>query len=484
MKAQILCMNNGHFYFCNVRMRRMAIEESDREFLSALEGVYEAVTSAPLKASPKRVRKICSSRIQQAFALTDVQIKGSEHLPYEKNTIFIYNHLRNHPYYTEDEGFQITLDSHFISSLILDRYYQDPGVRVARHSLSDETNHQAYYDRLDYIRVYAQKFVPDGLDKKEIKRINKGFYTKAIAHLEKGFPLVFSPEGNSYTSQDSPGIFRYGIFKLALKMDPQPLIVPLVMANFDQLASQVVYRCEIKPPFRMSDLGITNHKDPNFPKAVEHLNDQYKFWVKQLRSSDDDFESEITALEAQIQNHKNTDDLVVFYGSSTLRLWKELDRDFPSVNTLNLGFGGAFIDDLSKNFERLFTFKAPKAIVLYLGGNDLSLDWSAQKIVSKIKALILQIHQRFPGTTLYNLSIKPSPERIKLLDTINQINRMMMEEAKINPLLAQIHYVDEIIGTGGVNQEFFLQDGLHFNEKGYELLKNYLKAHFFPHSLG
>ncbi|MDA0201469.1 MAG: hypothetical protein O2806_06690, partial [Bacteroidetes bacterium] len=117
-------------------MHRRDIEERDREFLSALEGVYEAVTSAPPKASPKRVRKICSARIQQAFALTDIQIKGSELLPYEKNTIFIYNHLRNHPYYTEDEGFQITLDSHFISSLILDRYYQDPGVRVARHSLA------------------------------------------------------------------------------------------------------------------------------------------------------------------------------------------------------------------------------------------------------------------------------------------------------------------------------------------------------------
>ena len=460
-------------------MHRRDIEERDREFLSALEGVYEAVTSAPPKASPKRVRKICSARIQQAFALTDIQIKGSELLPYEKNTIFIYNHLRNHPYYTEDEGFQITLDSHFISSLILDRYYQDPGVRVARHSLANEINHRAYYDRLDYIRVYAQKFVPDGMDKKEIKRSNKGFYTKAIAHLEKGFPLVFSPEGNSYTSQDSPGIFRYGIFKLACKMDPQPLIVPLVMANFDQLASKAVYRCEIKPPFKMSDLGITNHQDPNFPKAVEHLNEQYKLWVKELRSSEDDFESEITALEARIQNHKNKDDLVVFYGSSTLRLWKELKQDFPSMNTLNLGFGGAFIDDLSKNFDRLFTFKAPKAIVLYLGGNDLSLGWTAEKIVQQINQLIEKIHHKYPGTAIVNLSIKPSMERFEQLDTLFQINRMMAEQAKRDPLLVQIDYVEAIFQKGGVKQEFFLQDGLHFNTKGYQLLKKHLDQHFF-----
>ena len=75
---------------------------------------------------------------------------------------------------------------------------------------------------------------------------------------------------------------------------------------------------------------------------------------------------------------------MVFYGSSTIRLWNSLQDDFPHTNTLNLGFGGAFISSLSQNFDRLFTFEAPKAIVLYLGGNDLSLGWTAEKIIEKI----------------------------------------------------------------------------------------------------
>ena len=100
----------------------MEVKEQDKKFLSALKRVYQSVSNAPLSLPPSAARQLCTERIREAFSLTDIQIKGSEYLPYQKNSIFIYNHLNNHSYYTEDEGFQITLDSHFISSMILDKY--------------------------------------------------------------------------------------------------------------------------------------------------------------------------------------------------------------------------------------------------------------------------------------------------------------------------------------------------------------------------
>ena len=109
--------------------------------------------------------------------------------------------------------------------------------------------------------------------------------------------------------------------------------------------------------------------------------------------------------------------------SSTIRLWKSLEKDFPQANTLNLGFGGAFISSLYQHFQRLFTFGAPKAIVLYLGGNDLSLGWTAAKIVEKIKILIEKIHRKYPTTTIVNLSIKPSLERADQMEKIMEINK-------------------------------------------------------------
>ena len=452
----------------------MEVKEQDKKFLSALKRVYQSVSKAPLSLPPSAARQLCTERIREAFSLTDIQIKGSEYLPYQKNSIFIYNHLNNHSYYTEDEGFQITLDSHFISSMILDKYYKDSGIRVVRHSLPEEDNHRAYYERLKYIRVYANKFLPQGLDPDKIRSVNKAFYPEAIKHLRQGSGLVFSPEGNSYRTGDSPGIFRHGIFRLACCMDPQPLIVPLVMANFDNLASQDTFKCEIKPPFRMSDRGITNKNDPELPQFVASLNQQYKKWVSVLLAEQNGYESEIKQLEKRIKEKTTIKNLVVFYGSSTIRLWRSLKKDFPGVNTLNLGFGGAYINSLSQHFERLFTFESPKVVVLYLGGNDLSLGWAVAKIVNKIKTLIEKIHRKFPTTTIINLSIKPSLERVDQMEKILGINSEMAVFAKKTTFLKQIDFFDALMQGKIVNPYFFLQDGLHLNKHGYKVLRNHL----------
>ena len=456
----------------------MELLEQDKKFLSALKRVYKAVSTAPASLPPLEARGICTARIREAFSMADIQIKGSEYLPYQKNAIFIYNHLNNHAYYTEDKGFQITLDSHFISSMILDKYYKDSGIRVVRHSLPEEDNHRTYYERLKYIRVYAKNFLPEGLDPNVVKSVNKDFYIKAVKHLSQGSGLVFSPEGNSYKTGDSPGAFRYGIFKLAACMNPQPLIVPLVMANFDKLASQDTYKCEIKPPFKMRDLGITDNNDVALPRVVTHLNQQYKHWVSDLLTEEMGFESEISELEKQIKNIKTSDDLVVFYGSSTIRLWNSLQDDFSYTNTLNLGFGGAFISSLSQNFERLFTFEAPKAIVLYLGGNDLSLGWTAKKIIEKIKTLIAKIHSRYPGTTILNLSIKPSLERSNLIEKIIQINKAISLYAEKSDFLIHVNIFDDLLKDGKANPNYFLRDGLHLNGDGYKILKKQIKNYF------
>ena len=47
---------------------------------------------------------------------------------------------------------------------------------------------------------------------------------------------------------------------------------------------------------------------------------------------------------------------------------------------LNFGFGGSFIEDCINYFDSLFAEINPVALVLYVGGNDLSLGYSTKKI--------------------------------------------------------------------------------------------------------
>jgi hypothetical protein len=46
-------------------------------------------------------------------------------------------------------------------------------------------------------------------------------------------------------------------------------------------------------------------------------------------------------------------DPVVFYGSSTIRLWKGMKNDFNELNVINLGFGGALIKDPIKKLFKI-----------------------------------------------------------------------------------------------------------------------------------
>lgn len=470
----------GNIFFCMpifiwFELKFDVLEVKDQIFLEALKKIYHQVSSAPDNLSPDEVRRLSSNLTKEAFSNVNFQILGSENLPYESNCIFIYNHLQNHPDYTEADEFQITLDSHFISGLILDKYYKKPGNRVARFSLPSESNHKAYYDRLGFIRVYAKDFTPEHLEKKEIRGINQQFYSKAIESLEGGSGLVFSPEGSSYSTEESPGSFRHGIFKLACRMIPQPLIVPLVMANFDKLASETTFKCQIKTPFRMSDFTILDENDEYFPRIVEKINQQYTIWVKDLMLEENDFRGEIRDLKKKIQNKEDKTDLVVFYGSSTIRLWKNLDEYFPKHNILNLGFGGAYIDSLEQYFESLFQFESPKIIVMYLGGNDLSLGYSSDKIVEMIRGFIARVNKKFPQAIIINIGIKPSFERHKNLETIKRINQMMEMHAIENNHLIQIDLFKALLKDGQIGQEYYLKDGLHLNENGYLVLNTLLK---------
>ncbi|HXL86565.1 MAG TPA: hypothetical protein VN927_05115, partial [Gemmatimonadaceae bacterium] len=52
------------------------------------------------------------------------------------------------------------------------------------------------------------------------------------------------------------------------------------------------------------------------------------------------WEPDIARFEAQDRANPPRPGSIVFVGSSSIRMWATLDRDFPGVPVLNRGFGG------------------------------------------------------------------------------------------------------------------------------------------------
>jgi len=79
------------------------------------------------------------------------------------------------------------------------------------------------------------------------------------------------------------------------------------------------------------------------------------------------WEKEIAAFEAKDAEHPPEKGGIVFIGSSSIRMWKTLETDFPKYRVLNRGFGGSEIEDSVHFADRIVFPYAPRMVVLYAG---------------------------------------------------------------------------------------------------------------------
>lgn len=219
-----------------------------------LQHVYETVVSAPPDIPAEEIRKRCCEEFAKLYEKLDYVIEGMENLPDEPGHIFIMNHLFNHPDNTLPNHFQLTLDTHFVSSMILLRKYGEAPIRIIRKSKPDEFGHQKYYDRLGYIYVYAGHVDETAEDSATLRsERRKYFLDSARNHLLAGRNLVICPEGTSVATEESPVAFRAGAFGLAAYVKPEPLIVPIAVANFDKNITRTRLAAVVCRPFKLSE---------------------------------------------------------------------------------------------------------------------------------------------------------------------------------------------------------------------------------------
>jgi CRP-like cAMP-binding protein len=236
-----------------------------------LQAIYEMVASAPPTMNPEELRRKNCEAFAELFEDTDYVIRGEENLPEAPGHLFIMNHLSNHLDNLLPNDFILTLDTHFVSSMILLRKYGEAPVRVVRKSDPGEYGHQKFYDRLGYIYVYSGLVDPtdDRLVSSEERR--RLFLDTAQEHLRNGRNIVICPEGTSTETENSPVPFKTGAFHLAANVQPEPLIVPISVANFDKKLTRTRTVAVVHEPIRLSEyLG----ENIDSPTLREFVNDQ------------------------------------------------------------------------------------------------------------------------------------------------------------------------------------------------------------------
>ena len=154
------------------------------EFKNEIIAFYNNISTMKFN-SFKDAREKAALLGKNLFSIKEFDLRGTENLPSESGIIFLYNHISNNPNYTLNDDFQITLDSHFISSMISQNYYQKPGVRVIRFSLDNEKTHSDYYNIFNYIRVYSKDFISSNVTQKDLDSSKNEFYNSCHSVLLK-----------------------------------------------------------------------------------------------------------------------------------------------------------------------------------------------------------------------------------------------------------------------------------------------------------
>lgn len=170
---------------------------------------------------------------------------------------------------------------------------------------------------------------------------------------------------------------------------------------------------------------------------------------------------------------------VLFVGSSTIRLWRNLAADFrqqPIV--INRGFGGSTLADCNYFARQLVLQYRPAQVLVYAGDNDLASGRTPAQVFETFVRFVTTVRAELPNTRIAYISIKPSPLRAAMMPSMRETNQLIAD------YLGKLHNADYIdihtamlSSNGQPRPELFLGDMLHMNAQGYALWQSIISPY-------
>jgi lysophospholipase L1-like esterase len=182
------------------------------------------------------------------------------------------------------------------------------------------------------------------------------------------------------------------------------------------------------------------------------------------------WEREVLDIEQRNESTKDVD--IVFYGSSSIRLWQTVKEDFDRYHVLNHGFGGSKINDATYFYDRLVTTFNPKLVVCFSGSNDIQ---SEQKHIHKARRVfrifkkLYKKHMESTGVPMIYITITPTPSRQKYMKQVLRANELIKRFSLKHDQLYVLDLTKHFLVDGMPNEKLFVNDGLHMNVDGYDI---------------
>ena len=204
----------------------------------------------------------------------------------------------------------------------------------------------------------------------------------------------------------------------------------------------------------------------------------YWFFYADQMGTAEFWEDQIEAYEAEDAEALPEEGLILFTGSSSIRLWSSLEADMAPLLVLNRGFGGAHMDHVVHFADRIIRPYKARAIVVYVGDNDIGAGKTPETVAADFRALVSRIRETQATEPIYFLTIKASRLRWELWPEMERANQLIEAIAQTDPTLHVIDVSQPMIERGGGGKppsDLFLFDGLHLSAEGYALWTSIVK---------
>ena len=192
------------------------------------------------------------------------------------------------------------------------------------------------------------------------------------------------------------------------------------------------------------------------------------------------FSNEIEAFKKQDSIAFPSPHPILLIGSSSFRLWKDVQASFPAYPILNRAFGGATLPDVIRyRYEVIYAYQ-PKQILIYCGENDFASSdtVTVATVVQRYKQLHQLIRAKFATVPIGYVSMKPSPSRQHLLPKYKEANYQIQQFLATDANATFINVYTAMLNSNGLPMpDIFIADNMHMNAKGYAIWQKIIQPY-------
>lgn len=179
----------------------------------------------------------------------------------------------------------------------------------------------------------------------------------------------------------------------------------------------------------------------------------------------------------EIQNFQRLDSIshppekaIVFVGSSSIRMWDNLEAQYKTYPVINRGFGGSNLVHANAYINELVLKHKPRQVVIYSGENDIADGASGEETSKRFITFYSNLRKHLPETPIEYISIKLSPSRMQYAKEILKANALIKQYLKKQKnshfIEVNAYMLDKL---GQPRPELFKEDMLHMKPEGYAI---------------